>query len=330
MKDLNLRTVMIKGLLPVILISALAAAVSCGEGNTKAQGRSSEQIQASSKANTVSHTESESKTIKNNNDTAKKNGREQKKPAAEEVKKKDTNTEPKDDTPVQKAIKPVYKGRKVAYLTFDDGPSNITPQLLDILKKKNVKATFFVAALSKDTPQKRSWIKRESDEGHTVGIHSWTHNYKYIYSSEANYKNDFEKMRKMIVSATGKDPKFVRFPGGTDNTVSLKVNKGSPIMPKLLQNVLDEGYIVVDWNAGGMDARKPVPSKNSLVKQVTKQCSKLKTAVILLHDSAPHKSSVEAVPEIIDNLRAMGFEFEPLTSEDEIVRHKPAVRHVAK
>lgn len=331
MKNLNSRTIIAKGMLSLILIGVLTAEISCVGINTAAKGSTSEQVKTNNDVKAVSLNKSETKVIETNKDTEKKSEADQnKKTDSKDDKKKDTKDKPNNDTPVQKAIKPKYKGKKTAYLTFDDGPSNITPRLLDILKQKNVKATFFIAALSKDTPQKREWIKRESDEGHTVGIHSWTHDYNYIYSSVANYENDFEKIRKMIISATGKEPKFVRFPGGTDNTVSLKVNNGVPIMPTLLQNVLDNGYIVVDWNAGGMDARKPIPSKDSLVKQITQQCSKLKTAVILLHDSAPHKSSVEAVPEIIDNLRAMGFTFEPLKNDDEIVRHKPAVKYIAK
>lgn len=328
MKNLNPETIITKSVLSIILIGVLAVELSFGGKTSTVQGRTSEQIKTNSDVKIISQNKTGLEVVDHNNDSMKTNNTAQKKPAPEDVQNKDTKVKPKVKISVQKAIKPKYKGKKIAYLTFDDGPSNITPNLLDILQQKNVKATFFVAALSKDTPQKRQWIKRESDEGHTVGIHSWTHNYKYIYSSENNYKDDFEKMRKMIVSATGKEPKFVRFPGGTDNTVSLK--NGSPIIPKLLQDVLDEGYIVVDWNAGGMDARNPIPSKDSLVKQITRQCSKLKTAVILLHDSSPHESSVEAVPEIIDNLRAMGFTFEPLTNDDQIVRHKPAVRYVAK
>lgn len=232
---------------------------------------------------------------------------------------------PQDIVP-QQAIKPVFTGKKIAYLTFDDGPSKNTPELLDILKEENIKASFFIAALSEDTPLKRSWIKRESDEGHTIGIHSWTHDYKYIYSSESNFKDDFDKVRDMIVSVTGKNPKFMRFPGGTDNTVSLKINNGKPIMPLLLQDVTDEGYIAVDWNSGGMDAVAHVPSKEFLAARITAECSHLNIAIILLHDSAPHKSSVEAVPIIVQNLKAMGFSFEPLTESGDIVRRSPAVK----
>lgn len=216
---------------------------------------------------------------------------------------------------------------KVAYLTFDDGPSQITPHLLDILKQLGVKATFFVVAQSEDTPQRRAWIKMESDGGNTVGVHSWSHNYSYIYKNEANFLTDFNLMKNMVVASTGKQPKFSRFPGGTDNTVSITVHGGTPIMPKLVSDVENMGFTPVDWNAGGMDAVTPVPSKEVIVRGVVDECRYLKKAVILLHDSAPHSSSVEAVPEIVSQLRAEGFVFKPLTEPSDAVTRKPALRH---
>jgi peptidoglycan/xylan/chitin deacetylase (PgdA/CDA1 family) len=132
-------------------------------------------------------------------------------------------------------------------------------------------------------------------------------------------------MENMIVEATGVEPKFSRFPGGTNNTVSITVNNGTPIMPELLQGVLALGITPVDWNAGGMDAVTPVPSSDTIVKGVVSQCKYLKNAVILLHDSSTHSSSVEAVPQIIKKLKAMGFTFKPLTSSDEAVRFTPAL-----
>ena len=219
---------------------------------------------------------------------------------------------------------------KVAYLTFDDGPSYNTPRLLDILKENDIKATFFVIADSEDTPQKRAWMKREVDEGHTIAIHSWSHEYSYIYANESNFLTDFNKIKNMVVSATGVEPKFFRFPGGTDNTVSLTINKGKPIMPTLVNDVLNLGMTPVDWNAGGMDAVIPVPSKETLVNGVVDDCRYLKSAVILLHDSDPHASSVAAVPEIITKLRAMGFTFKPLTSSDQAFRRNPALRRTRK
>lgn len=214
--------------------------------------------------------------------------------------------------------------QKTAYLTFDDGPSVNTPRLLAILAQYKVKATFFV--IGGDDPQSRKWMKMEADAGNTVGVHSWTHKYSYIYTSEQNFNDDFNKIENLVISATGIKPKFFRFPGGTDNTVSLKLNKGKPIMPKLLQDVEGMGFTAVDWNAGGMDAVYPVPPKNVMVNGVVNECRGLKKVIILLHDSKPHASSVEAVPEIITRLRAMGFTFKPLTSPSEVITRTPALK----
>ncbi len=134
------------------------------------------------------------------------------------------------------------ENQKTAYLTFDDGPSNITPHLLDILNEYDVKATFFVVAMDGDTPQRREWLKMEVSDGHSIGVHSFTHKYSYIYSSEENFLADFNKMKDLIVSATGYEPKFSRFPGGTDNTVSLTADHEIPIMPKLLEDCRKHGY----------------------------------------------------------------------------------------
>jgi len=212
--------------------------------------------------------------------------------------------------------------KKTAYLTFDDGPSEITPQLLDELKTSNVKATFFV--IGKDTPQRREWLRMEADGGNTIGVHSWTHDYSYIYANEQNFLTDFNEIKDMIVSSTGIEPTFSRFPGGTDNTVSLDYTKGVPIMPTLLKDVESQGITPVDWNVGGMDAVIPVPNKDFIVNGVISECQGRNSVIILLHDSSTHLSSVEAVPEIITKLRALGYDFEPLTPGTQVITRTPA------
>jgi peptidoglycan-N-acetylglucosamine deacetylase len=220
--------------------------------------------------------------------------------------------------------------QKVAYLTFDDGPSEITPRLLDILAKEHVKATFFVVANSENTERRRTLIGMEAAAGHTVGVHSFTHIYSYIYASESNFLTDFDEMKAMIVQATGVEPTFCRFPGGTNNTVSITAHHGVEIMPKLLEDVKAQGFTPVDWNAGALDATYPVPDSKTIVNGVASQCRYLTKAIILLHDSAPHLSSVEAVPGIIKRLRAMGFVFEPLTSSVQAVTFKPTIRTIKR
>lgn len=319
MFNFKLRKNLLKYLLIIVLIGAIAstAGVGCWLSQISQNSKPAAAIQQANFKLPESKGKSSSQNEKNVVTKDQDNNHDS----------KSASVDQQSDVNPQDAVQPTFLGKKVAFLTFDDGPSRNTPKLLDILKQYGVKATFFVAALSEDTPQKRQWMKREVDEGHTIGIHSWSHNYKFIYSSENNFKYDFDKMRDMIVSATGVQPKFMRFPGGTDNTVSLKYNNGQPIMPILLRDVTDWGYIAVDWNAGGMDAVKHIPSKNTLANIIVSQCSKLNTAIILLHDSEPHQSSVDAVPIIIQRLRAMGFTFEPLTTSQEVVRHKPAIAY---
>lgn len=234
-------------------------------------------------------------------------------------------TAPTSSATAQKQPTNVSKG-KVAYLTFDDGPSSRTPRLLDILKENNVKATFFVIADSEDTPMKRKIMKRIVSEGHTIGVHSWSHNYNYIYKSVDNYNADFQKMYNMIESATGVKPVFMRFPGGTNNTVSIRCHSGTPIMPTLLTNYLNKGMIPVDWNVGGTDAVTPVPTSTKLVSDVVNGCCGRQKPVILLHDSYAHASSIEAVPEIIKQLKSQGYTFKALTSADEAMRTKPVTK----
>src|SRR5699024_8931981 len=127
------------------------------------------------------------------------------------------------------------------YLTFDDGPRDgTTDVILDILKEKGVKATFFVTMNGND-----SLIKRIVDEGHSIGIHTASHKYDIIYASRDNYFNDLEQVHKRIYDITGVDSKLIRFPGGSSNTISKKYSEG--IMSTLTKEVLNKGYQYYDW-----------------------------------------------------------------------------------
>lgn len=209
-------------------------------------------------------------------------------------------------------------GKKIAYLTFDDGPSEYTPQLLKILKENNVKATFFITFMGKDTPEKRSWIKLEADDGHALGVHSWTHNYSIVYANEDSFVQDFNTMNDIIISATGVQPKVCRFPGGIGNSVFIKASKGKIKMSKLVADVNTMGFKAFDWNAGGEDARTPYPTKDQLVQDVLKDSKNRDNVVILLHDI--HKFTVEAVPDIIKQLKSQGYTFDKLTPESKTVQ----------
>ncbi len=209
-------------------------------------------------------------------------------------------------------------GDKVAYLTFDDGPTNVTPRLLDVLDDLNVKATFFTAFMGSDTPEKRALLKRESDSGHVVGVHSWTHDYYTVYKNEQNFLSDFNKMKEIIIESTGKTPDISRFPGGASNTVSITASGGEVIMPKLADLVHGMGFQFFDWNAGGYDAETPYPTADELASKVIRDAEAHDTVIILLHDT--HDFTVDAVPDIVKELRSKGYTFKTLNANSPAIQ----------
>ena len=190
-------------------------------------------------------------------------------------------------------------GDKVIYLTFDDGPSKYTEELLDILKKYNVKATFFVTSNGSDDT-----IKRAYEEGHSIGLHTYSHNYSKVYQSVDAYFNDLNKISSRVEKITGEKSKLIRFPGGSSNTVS-KFNPG--IMTTLAKEVEVRGYKYFDWNVGSSDTSTSDSSKiaNNVIKSLKKGSN-----IVLQHDT--NYSSVKAVSEIIEYGLNNGYVFAPL------------------
>ena len=199
-------------------------------------------------------------------------------------------------------------GNKVIYLTFDDGPSSYTNTLLDILKKYNVKATFFVTSNGSD-----SSIKRAYQEGHSIGIHSYSHKYNEIYKSEEAFFKDVDKVNKRIKKITGKYSKILRFAGGSSNTVS-KFNKG--IMTRLAKEVELKGYKYFDWNVSSADTTTKDSNKitNTVIRSLRKGNN-----VVLQHDT--NYGSVKAVEEIIKYGLSHGYVFASLNITSPTVHH---------
>lgn len=212
------------------------------------------------------------------------------------------------------------RAEKIAYLTFDDGPSKLTPKILDVLKSKKVNATFFV--IGKDDSQSNEMLRRMVREGHTIGVHSWSHKYKVIYSSESGFLNDFNMLRNHIYKITGVKPDISRFPGGFNNTVCLKY--GGHIMPKLYRDVTAMGVKPFDWNVAAHDACKTPPSKELILQNILSGCEKQTNAIILLHDTNLTTTSLQALPEIIDSLSARGYTFQTLSTSSSSVLFNPA------
>lgn len=204
---------------------------------------------------------------------------------------------------------------KIAYLTFDDGPSVNTVQILDILKQYNIIATFFVNG----NASMKDLYKRIVNEGHSIGNHTYSHNYKSIYSSIDEYMADMNKLNDFLKEVTGVTPTIVRFPGGSNNTVSHKYG-GEEIMKEIVRAVVDEGYQYFDWNVSSLDAEKVKQDKDIIVNAVLEGAKDKTQAVILMHDSAPKTTTAEGLPEIIEGLIQQGFIFKTL-DEDSYAPH---------
>ena len=208
------------------------------------------------------------------------------------------------------------KNKRIAYLTFDDGPSENTEKILDILDQYDVKATFFVI-YHKNMDNK---YKAIVDRGHTIALHSYSHNYKKIYKSESAYFDDLNKISNYVQKTTGVKTNIMRFPGGSSNTISNKYNKG--IMKKLKKDVIDKGYIYHDWNVDSTDASGNNVDKKVLLANVKSSLTKYKKVDILMHDSGKLKqTTVEALPEIIEYVQSQGYSIERITEDSTPIRH---------
>lgn len=209
----------------------------------------------------------------------------------------------------------VPSGQKVCYLTFDDGPSENTLKILDILNTYGVKATFFVIN-SADI----GYVKNIYEAGHTVGLHTATHNYSQIYASTDAYFNDLQQISDRVESIIGVKPTAMRFPGGSSNKVSAKYCVG--IMTDLVSLVRERGYSYFDWNVSSGDADSNTPSYTYIRNNVLNSAKNKNSACVLMHDSSVKTTTVQALPEIIEGLTAMGYRFEALTPETYGYHHR--------
>ena len=207
---------------------------------------------------------------------------------------------------------PKYHG--TIYLTFDDGPGAYTNALLDILKKYNVKATFFVTGGGDDAV-----IKRAYDEGHTIGLHSTTHNYSYIYQNTDNFFADLYGVQNRVKKITGHTSMLMRFPGGSSNTVSRRYDGGQRIMTKLAAEVTNRGFTYFDWNVSSGDAGD-VYTTQAVFERVVYALVEYGDSVVLQHDVKDF--SVDAVEKIIEFGLNNGYEFKPLDASSPTAHHR--------
>lgn len=214
-------------------------------------------------------------------------------------------------------VTPQKPPEKTIYLTFDDGPSSNTEMILDMLKKKDAKATFFVTSQWKDEEFTAQMLKRMVQEGHTIGLHSYSHDFSAIYKSPEAYIADIAKLNDMVIAATGVKPQILRFPGG-----SRTINASKSTMKAIIEETTRRGYVYYDWDVVSGDDTATVLPQEKIANTILSGVKGRESAVVLCHDNATPKTTCGAVELVIDTLSPQGYRFEALTPLVEPVQLK--------
>lgn len=202
---------------------------------------------------------------------------------------------------------------KVVYLTFDDGPSENTQKVLEILDVYDVKATFFVTGTNEEYYY---LIKKAHDAGHTIGLHTYVHEYDQIYNSSSAYFSDLKRIEDLVYSQIGSIPKYIRFPGGSSNNVSKKYCH--KIMSKLTKEVINRGYQYYDWNEDSEDGSGQLSVKQ-LIKNAT--ASTDNNIILLFHDANGKENSLKAIGPVIQYYQKKGYVFKGIDDSSYVVHH---------
>ena len=203
----------------------------------------------------------------------------------------------------------LYLNPKTMYLTFDDGPSEVyTDMVLDVLKEKNIKATFFV--IGEYVRKYPDTARRIAEEGHTIGIHCDIHNYKTLYASVDSYLEDFEKAYDTVYEVTGVKAQFFRFPGGSINDFNKTVYKD------IIAEMEARGFIYYDWNASLEDATRSTTNAEDLINTAVETTLGRKKVVMLAHDRIGNTAN--ALGDLIDALPE--YRMQPLTTETDPIQ----------
>ncbi|PWK14970.1 polysaccharide deacetylase family protein [Tumebacillus permanentifrigoris] len=208
------------------------------------------------------------------------------------------------------AVEPI--AGKVAYLTFDDGPSENTTHVLDTLRNEHIHATFFVIGTSE--PHGQDLMKRIVNEGHAIGNHTYSHNYNKIYQNSSAFREDFDRNEALIEQATGVHTTLMRFPGGSNNAVAAQVG-GRNIMKKIASEMTHAGFVYFDWNVSSGDAATNKVPALMIAENVLSQAKGKDKIIVLLHDSSSKTTTTEALPTIIQGLRQQGFAFDKVDNQ---------------
>lgn len=201
-------------------------------------------------------------------------------------------------------LEDVNGNNKIIYLTFDDGPSDpITGKVLDILKTNNVKATFFV--IGNQINGLEDVLKRIHVEGHSIGLHTYTHKFKRIYSNNASFIKEMDQCQFEINKIIGVSPTIIRFPGGSKKHLTYG----------LLNTLHNHNFKIYDWNMETLDGINPKLSPYKIYKDATNNSENLSTIILLLHCDYMHKNTCIALPKIIKYYKDQGYKFEPITND---------------
>lgn len=183
--------------------------------------------------------------------------------------------------------------KKMVYLTFDDGPSNLTPEVLDLLDEYDAKATFFV--VYKEEKAYTDYLSEIVKRGHTLALHSYSHNYKKIYASVDAFLEDFQKVYDWVYKETGQRPTLFRFPGGS-------TNGKKAVVDEIVKEMERRGFIYYDWNVSSGDGSNLTTTEN-IIENVTTTVGNHKFPVVLMHDSPGKKATLNALPTVLEYLK---------------------------
>ncbi len=203
---------------------------------------------------------------------------------------------------------------KQVYLTFDDGPSGNTDDLLDLLKEYGVKVTFFV--IGKTDDESLRLYKRIVDEGHSLAMHSYSHKYEEIYNSVEDFEKDFTKISDLLYDTIGYVPDLYRFPGGSSNGKCKKLT----IQP-FIRFLQERDIRYFDWNVENGDATGVNYTVEQLAENLLDGVSKKKSSVVLCHDTNAKTKTLESMKIVIPTLQEKGAQILPITADTPMVRH---------
>ena len=263
---------------------------------------------------TKSETNNTPATIDNNKNTTNTT-ETQAKPTENKTNENKTQTNKVSENKTAESKTTTSNGKSIAYLTFDDGPSSITNSVLDILKKYNVKATFFVI---NSGSYNKTTLQREVNEGHTIGLHAYDHNYAIAYKDDNSYLDGIDKLRAKVKADTGFDSHYIRFPGGSSNTISKRYSKG--IMSRITKTAKQRGYKYYDWNVDDDDAGR-ARTADDCYNNVVRELRPNRSNIVLMHDFGTNKKILEALPRIIEYCQKNGYTMLPIDDNTPEIHH---------